>query len=286
MTIGDMGGRESGGFGTGAEEEGSREGQHTKTPTSAYGALPINDASRPIPFETRLFKGVAMIRIADLKTTPKAYFKGKRRKMQVCVQGKFKRPMRYDEVYGGQEFAGGLRNIPGKWLIKWAFELLKPRLPKSFHADLFGPLPYFLSPLVLTAQKMRADPEGVEGGPQAVTDHDILEEMAPVLGEKYRGKNDDKGRKKVFGSSAALKEAHFDTTTTYTFDYFQQFLRSDQFALDLGVKLLDLHHYLGEQPLLLTMAKSIDTGEYLWKFELWHEKCVPGDTSVPLGYAP
>jgi len=59
-----------------------------------------------------------------------------------------------------------------------------------------------------------------------------------------------------------------------------------QFALDLGVKLLDLHHYLGEQPLLLTMAKSIDTGEYLWKFELWHEKCVPGDTSVPLGYAP
>jgi hypothetical protein len=57
-------------------------------------------------------------------------------------------------VFGGQEFSGGLRNIPGKWLIKWAFELLKPRLPQSFEADLFGPTPYFLSPLVLTAQKV------------------------------------------------------------------------------------------------------------------------------------
>jgi hypothetical protein len=52
---------------------------------SAYGALPINDAERPIPFETNLFKGVAMIRIADLKTSPLDYFTGKRRKMQVHV---------------------------------------------------------------------------------------------------------------------------------------------------------------------------------------------------------
>jgi len=122
---------------------------------SAYGALPINAA--PIPFETKLFKGHAMIRIADLGTSPADYFDGKRRKMQVCVQGQFKEPLRFDQVFGGQEFAGGLRNIPGKWLIKWAFELLKPRLPKSFQADLFAPSPYFLSPLILTAQKMRVD---------------------------------------------------------------------------------------------------------------------------------
>jgi hypothetical protein len=247
---------------------------------SAYGALPINHAAQPIPFETNLFKGVAMIRIADIRTTDHSYFDGKRRKMQVCVQGKFKKPLRFDQVFGGQEFSGGLRNIPGKWMIKWAFELLKPGLPKSFKADLFGPSPYFLSPLVLTAQKMRADHPD-DGPPQPVSDHDIQEEMGHLLGPEYRGKNNDKGRKKAFGGANALASAYFDPNVTYTFDYFQQFLRSDQFALDLGVKLLDLNHYLGHQPILLTMAKTMDTGEYLWKFELWHERCVPGDTSRP-----
>jgi hypothetical protein len=63
-----------------------------------YGALPINNAAQPIPFETSLFKGVAMIRIADISTSPTDYFAGKRRKMQVCVQGQFKKPLRYDQV--------------------------------------------------------------------------------------------------------------------------------------------------------------------------------------------
>ena len=58
----------------------------------------------------------------------------------------------------------------------------------------------------------------------------------------------------------------------YTFDYYQQFFRAGLFALDLGVKLIDLGYYVGQQPLLLTMAKTMDTNEYLWKFELWHEK--------------
>jgi acylglycerol lipase len=44
---------------------------------SAYGALPINDRTTPIPFETPLFKGVAMIRIADLPSSPMDYFGGK-----------------------------------------------------------------------------------------------------------------------------------------------------------------------------------------------------------------
>jgi hypothetical protein len=45
------------------------------------------------------------------------------------------------------------------------------------------------------------------------------------------------------------------------------------------VKLLDLSYFMGPQPLLLTMAKTMDTAEYLWKFELWHEKCLETQTS-------
>ena len=76
----------------------------------------------------------------------------------------------------------------------------------------------------------------MEGGPQPVTDHEILEEMAPILGEKFRGKNDDRGRKKAFASAQALSDTAFDTTTTYTFDYFQQFLRSDQVVVMVMVQ--------------------------------------------------
>lgn len=115
-----------------------------------------------------------------------------------------------------------------------------------------------------------------------MADHEIVEEMGPILGPAFVGKTDDKGRKKAFSTpTAELSSRRFDTNLVYTFDYYQQFLRSDQFALDLGVKLLDLNYYLGDQPILLTMAKTMDTGEYLWKFELWHERCIPGDTSSP-----
>ena len=51
---------------------------------SAYGALPINDNKKPIPFETPLFKGVAMVRIADLPSSPIDYFGGKVSNSELC----------------------------------------------------------------------------------------------------------------------------------------------------------------------------------------------------------
>jgi hypothetical protein len=72
-----------------------------------------------------------------------------------------------------------------------------------------------------TLNQMRAD----LGEPQPVTDHEIMEEMGLILGEKYIGKNDDKGRKKAFSGAGALSNTYFDTNLVYTFDYFQQFLR-------------------------------------------------------------
>merc|ERR1712070_429721 len=124
---------------------------------SAYGALAINDKTRPIPFETPLFKGVAMIRIADLPSSPMDYFGGKRRKMQVAVQGKFKKPIRFDNVFSGQEFVKPLRNIPGRRLVKWAMTLLRSRLPETFQCDVFCSQPYFLSRLISASQAVRAD---------------------------------------------------------------------------------------------------------------------------------
>jgi hypothetical protein len=227
----------------------------------------------------------------------------------VCIQGHFKKKLRFDQVYGGQEFTAPLRNLPGAWLIKWAFGLLKPRLPQSFKCDLFCEKPFFLSPLILTSQKVRAD----HGTPQYVGDHEIIEypsylknppgkgrrttksgtvpdgassggggveaaaeagaeatsapspsdsaaSKIPPLPDKCDG---GKARKKALSSASALEAYEFQPGVCYTFDYYQQFFRAPLFALDLGVKLIDLTYYMGEQPLLLTMAKTMDTNEYL-----------------------
>ena len=74
-----------------------------------YAALPINDPNTPIFFETRLFKGRALFRIDDLPPNPRPggrggsamaadYFEGRKRKMQVCVQGQFKERLSFDQV--------------------------------------------------------------------------------------------------------------------------------------------------------------------------------------------
>jgi len=110
------------------------------------------------------------------------------------------------------------------------------------------------------------------GEEQYVGDSDIKEEVG-VLGPQFQGVDESK-RKSMLSDPEVLQDFEFDTTHVYTFDYYQQYFRARHFALDLGVKLLDLCYYMGRQPLLLTMAKTMDTDEYLWKFELWHEKCL------------
>lgn len=56
-------------------------------------------------------------------------------------------------------------------------------------------------------------------------------------------------------------------------------LRSERWGLDVGVTVLDLAYYLGEQPLLV-MAKNMESGEYLWKFELWHSKALKDSSPI------
>jgi len=381
--------------------------------------LPVNDPTQPIAFETDLFKGLAFFRIADLPphpnfpgkdarggTNPIAtdYFKGKRRKLQGCIQGKFKRPLRFDQVYSGQEFSRTLRHVPAKRLVKWAFGVVRSRLPEVAYADLFGPLPYFLNPLITGSKVVRAD----RGAPPHITSLDIRENMKDVHGlatfyypgeeeeEKKRapflaaaaaaaavaackvvdvdtddvgGGSDDGGESEegvksigsrrpsssstvstlssssssstenptvsasssfsslgsggggvqsatkasevkakarqhrreakatqrawgkandsavkvrlgAFGTVKALESQTFDPDVTYTFDYFDSFFRADSFSLDLGVKKVDVCHMVGEQPLQIDMAKDIGTGEYLWKFEMWHAKTLRDDSPL------
>ena len=43
---------------------------------------------------------------------------------------------------------------------------------------------------------------------------------------------------------------------------------------DIAKFLGDRERGVAHQPLQMAMAKDIETDEYLWNFELWHEKLV------------
>ena len=72
----------------------------------------------------------------------------------------------------------------------------------------------------------------------------------------------------------------------YTFNNYQHYFGPADFCLDLMVVRYDVCGFLGDrasgvpsQPLLMAMAKDIETGEYLWNLELWHEKLLPSSAT-------
>ena len=73
---------------------------------------------RPVEFETDLFKGVAVIWVQGLESTPPDLFAGKNRKTSVTFQGRFKEPAGFDDVVTGQEFGRPAVNLPAKWLVE------------------------------------------------------------------------------------------------------------------------------------------------------------------------
>jgi hypothetical protein len=76
---------------------------HTDIP---IGPLPIGV---PFHFSSDLFVGQCILRIKNIKndnsSADSAYFSGRKRMMQVIVQGRFKEPLKVRDVLTGHEFS-------------------------------------------------------------------------------------------------------------------------------------------------------------------------------------
>ena len=72
-----------------------------------------------------------------------------------------------------------------------------------------------------------------------------------------RKANDEaaKARQKAFGTHEALSSQYYEPGIIYTFDYFDSFFRPDSFTIDLAVKKLNVCPIIGDQPLIIDMAK-------------------------------
>ena len=236
------------------------------TPSSQ---LRINNI--PMPFETKLFKGTVMIRIANLADSPEDFFAGRNRKCQVAIQGQFKKRTRFDKLFTGQELYEKVPLLPPKSVVDTIFMLLRSKLPPTFIKDVFCDTPYFLSPLVNTCQGFAVETDetkqNVFGSPKnrwsIVEDTKLLGPEVPRDSEK---------RRKYFAVASNLEKYWFEPDLFYTFDYFQHFMDMSCMRFIVTNFLgFDCSGIVGRQPLQLSMAKDMDGGGHFWNFEIWHK---------------
>ena len=176
------------------------------------------------------------MRVAGLPSSDVRYFfPGRRRKMQVCVQGEFKRRVRFDKVLNGQEFAKPLK-LPAQRVVTWAFGLVKNKLPSTFLNDFFGERPFFLSPLAADMQAMSVERAGSGArAPQDVCGGTALKGSAEAAaGELPFGEiredcallgagvpTEATARRKYFGDPPTLEAHWFEPGLVYTFNNYQ-----------------------------------------------------------------
>mmetsp|Transcript_12443 Transcript_12443/g.31899 ORF Transcript_12443/g.31899 Transcript_12443/m.31899 type:complete len:717 (-) Transcript_12443:252-2402(-) len=237
--------------------------------------VPINRTGH-FEFETRLFKGRAMLWVTGLQTSPPGLFKGRQRKTSLVVQGFFKEALPFDDVFTGQEFERPIRDLPASWLVNVLLRIARKLSPSS----IFGLLnrPHILTPVVAGAQCINICKASSSETPDlnAPPREDMLATL-PSLKERHTGEPlPSPQRKKWFTSAKNRAGLRFDTEHLYTFHFWQHLLDLSAYELDMGVAQFDISRNLNRQPLQL-MVKQQSTGEYLWNFEVWHENLLRQD---------
>eukprot|EP00752_Nemacystus_decipiens_P009692 g8658.t2 len=228
-------------------------------------SIPVNSEDVAVPFETPLFKGRLLVRVAGLPGDGAAdYFRGKKRLMQCAVQGQFKKELPFDRAYTGQAYQRPFTQLPAKWLIRSAFSLIR-RLSPALREDVTGDRPYMVSPLAATAQALRAEAPGDE----AAIVGDLGEETG-LLGASFMDSRvPASARKRFFNNTRNLQAYSFKPGVVYTFDFYQHLYNAVTFELDLGFRKVKLADYLNHQPAQI-MALDFETGEMLWNVEIWN----------------
>jgi hypothetical protein len=170
----------------------------------------VNDASDVCSFTSDLFTGKAMIRVRDVggdggsSGGSTAYFDGKKRLLQTCIQGRFSRRVRFDELVGGQVFARPFVNVP--WYVRGFLSAIKLVVP-SLKANVLGDKPCLTSPLIALCNELAAHRPGDEPDVTAP----VLIEDTRLLGGVFSAETVTAAkRKKMFGKQKNLEAFYFE----------------------------------------------------------------------------
>ncbi len=110
--------------------------------TDPFSPIRINCNDASVPFETPLFYGRVIIRMAGLPGA-EDYFRGRKRLTDFVVQGQFRRPVRFDRLMTGQRFSNKLKTINGR-LARVMSGFIKALQP-SVEIDLLADSPFWVS---------------------------------------------------------------------------------------------------------------------------------------------
>lgn len=143
------------------------------------------------------------------------------------------------------------------------------QVARGVRADLLGPEPYLLAPLMAASQVVRV--EDAKEAPPKLSEE--VKEDTTLLVESHLGPRalSESKRKAAFSHRKTASGITFSPDHRYTFDMYQHVFVPSTYTFDLGITKIDLAKSLSGQPLQI-MAKHIPSGKYLWNFQIWHEK--------------
>jgi len=217
---------------------------------------------------------VALIRFdgvpSDDNADTEAYFRGRSRRMQFIVQGRFKEELNVADVLTGHEFDKPFQRLPPSWILSAGMSLIR-RLAPGIVADLNAVKPKFLVNLAASIQSMCIDP--MPGNEPDIRSFDIQEDCSAMGGIFRSSAISSAKRKQLLSVPSKAKQYKYDTRSVYTFDFYQHLIDVSTYSLDIGITKLGLPHSLNNQP-IQCMAKTSDD-RYLWNFLMWHESLLP-----------
>jgi hypothetical protein len=215
-----------------------------------------------VSFESELFSGVCCLRVSGLPTSDDGQFEGRKRQLQVVVQGRFKRRCLYSELTAGQDFGRPLKNPPSGWLVSLILTVARRISPCYNLSGPEEPRPGMTGLMLGLAQSICVSELGSEPSPL-----DEPYEDTALLGEDFP--SGFSARKKHFSKPGLWEKDAFDTDRVWTFGFWQHLMSMATFELDLGVTTLSTARYIQDQPLVLSSRVG---HEALYAIEIWNER--------------
>jgi hypothetical protein len=264
---------------------------------------------QPIAFESDLFQGQIVIRLANTTTSTTTTYNGKdddsrqqhRRKTscwssslpsssslwlwQYTVQGRFRESIPMDQLYMGEIYDQPLVGIPPSWImnaVRKIFSILVPGI--KFQVD-HPTNPKVLALLGGTINTLRVDEPGHQP--------DI---MKGINNNVYDNNDDDDENGFVIESSTTISPQFtsaaarrsilrrpqqaatyvFDTHHVYTFQHMDSVMDYTQYKVNLppGILQVDLVPHLNGQAMSLGAISTNNDERWLFRFRIWNERAV------------
>jgi len=202
--------------------------------------------STAVNINNAFFEGKLYVRLKN-HGKDQGYFNGKKRINSWAVQGRFKKRLRFDHVWGGQKYDHQWTNLPPKFIMKSGLKFAKSLNP-SLHESLFDSQPFAIWPLITQPTVLNISLPGQEPD---IKSHRIKENTKLLTDSKKRPVLKSADHRKDFfaNNPAALKKYYFETDKVYTFETYQNLFDLLNFTYLLPIKNVSLLNKLQEMPI-------------------------------------